>query len=160
MTMIKHPAGDVGGRAVPAKRPPQGSGRGRTVLIVEDSDVIRRVLALILEAEGYRVVESPSGEQVAALALGERPDLITLDLSLPDVDGRELLRSLGTDQTLRAVPVVVISAFADTLTSNDLAHAVDVIVKPFDLDDLLLRLERAVSGRATQGAGAAGRGGR
>src|SRR4051812_26024764 len=144
--MIKNPIPGAGGRPAHAQRPPQGSGRGRTVLIVEDSDVIRRVLALILEAEGYRVVESSSGEQVATLVRAERPDVITLDLSLPDVDGREVLRSLGTHQSLRTVPVVVISAFADTLTSADLAHAVDVIVKPFDLDDLLLRLDRAVSG--------------
>ena len=131
----------------------EGSGRGRTVLIVEDSDVIRRVLALILEAEGYRVVESADGGQVASLAHEQRPDVITLDLSLPDVDGRDVLRKLGTDAVLREVPVVVLSAFADTLSAAERWYAADVIVKPFDLDDLLERLERAVTRRPRQGNG-------
>lgn len=138
-------------RPTPAARP---SGTGRTVLVVEDSDVIRRVLALILEAEGYRVVESPDGRRVAALARDERPDVITLDLSLPDVDGREVLRHLGTDETLREVPVVVLSAFADALTSAERWYAADVIVKPFDLDDLLARLDRVVAPRAPERNGA------
>jgi CheY-like chemotaxis protein len=127
--------------------PPSPNGDSRTVLVVEDSDVIRRVLTLILQAEGYRVVESPDGRGVPALAREQRPDVITLDLSLPDVDGREILRNLGTDETLRAVPVVVLSAFADALSAADRWYATDVIVKPFDLDDLLTRLEQAVKGR-------------
>jgi DNA-binding response OmpR family regulator len=122
-----------------------GNGRGRTVLIVEDSEVIRRVLALILEAEGYRVIESADGRQVADLVRQQRPDVVTLDLSLPDVDGRDLLRKLGTDAALREVPVIVVSAFADTLNAAERWYAADVIVKPFDLDDLLVRLERAVA---------------
>jgi DNA-binding response OmpR family regulator len=110
---------------------------------------------LILQAEGYRVVESPDGKQVAELVREVRPDVVTLDLSLPDVDGREVLRSLGTDEALREVPVIVISAFADALSAAERWYAADVIVKPFDLDDLLARLERAASGqpRARSGVG-------
>ncbi len=125
-----------------------GDGLQRTVLVVEDSDVIRRVLVLILQAEGYRVVESPDGKQVAELVRKVRPDVVTLDLSLPDVDGREVLRSLGTDEALREVPVIVVSAFADALSAAERWYAADVIVKPFDLDDLLERLERAASGQS------------
>ena len=120
-------------------------GSGRTVLVVEDSEVIRRVLRLILEAEGYRVVESPDGLRARSLARDHRPDVITLDLSLPDVDGREVLRDLCADDSISQVPVVVISAFTEYLTGPERQRAADVIVKPFDLDDLLRRLEGAIS---------------
>lgn len=131
-----------------------GDHERRTVLIVEDSEVIRRILSLILEAEGYRVVESPDGRRVADLARRERPDVITLDLSLPDVDGREILRQLGTDERLCEVPVVVLSAFVEALSSAERWYAADVIVKPFDLDDLLARLDRAVMRRSGERHGA------
>lgn len=124
-------------------------GQRRTVLMVEDSDVIRRVLTLILEAEGYRVIETADGRGVAALAREHRPDVVTLDLSLPDLDGREVLRSLRSDPSLSRVPVVVISAYADSLSSAERWLATDVIIKPFDLDDLITRLDRAVSSAAS-----------
>ena len=153
LTTDRPTIGREDGSAVGSSARADGSGCGLTVLIVEDSDVIRRVLALILEAEGYRVIESADGRQVAALARQQRPDVITLDLSLPDVDGRDVLRKLGTDELLREVPVVVLSAFADTLNAAERWYAADVIVKPFDLDDLLERLERAVTRRPREGNG-------
>jgi CheY-like chemotaxis protein len=158
MRMTEHVVVPSGGEARIESRDgtAHGSGRGRTVLVVEDSDIIRRVLTLILESEGYRVVESAGGGDAVELAREQRPDVITLDLSLPDVDGREVLRRLGADESLRSVPVVVLSAFADTLSSAERWHAADVIVKPFDLDDLLVRLERAAS-RVSDGEGGIGR---
>jgi DNA-binding response OmpR family regulator len=121
------------------------------VLLVEDSEVIRRVLTLILEAENYEVLQSADGHSALQLARETRPDVITLDLSLPDLDGRDLLRILRDDDSLVGVPVVVISAFADTLTSTERWMAADVIVKPFDLDDLLKRLERVVDSTSKHG---------
>jgi CheY-like chemotaxis protein len=124
--------------------------RPLTVLVIEDSEVIRRVLALVLEAEGYRVYECPTGSRALGLAREVHPDLITLDLALPDLDGRELLHTLRTDKGTRDSPVVVLSAYADVLTSSERASAADVIVKPFDLDDLLYRLRRAIEDRTSR----------
>jgi len=118
-----------------------------TVLVVEDSEVIRRVLKLVLEAEGYRVLECADGRRVMDLARDSQPDAITLDLCLPGVDGRELLRILHGDKTLGRVPVIVVSAFADGLSPSDRSEAADVILKPFDLDDLLERVGRAIRSR-------------
>ena len=124
------------------------SGRHPTVLVVEDSEVIRRIMSLVLTAEGYQVIESADGFGVVELAREHRPDIITLDLALPGVDGREILRRLNQDAVLREVPVVVVSAFADSLSISDRQQAADVILKPFDLDDLVERLELAISTRA------------
>jgi len=118
---------------------------GRRVLIVDDSDVIRRVLSLILQGEGYQVDQAEGGSAAISLALQYRPDAVTLDLGLPDVDGREVLRRLKEDPLTRSIPVVVISAAADSLTEAERGYASQVIVKPFDVDDLLDGISRAVA---------------
>lgn len=120
-----------------------------TVLVVEDSDVIRRVISLILEGEGYHVVATDRGRDAVELAQHERPAAVTLDLNLPDSDGRDVLRRLKGDARTTEIPVIVVSAFAEALTADDRRRADDVIAKPFDLDDFLGRIGRAVGERAT-----------
>jgi CheY-like chemotaxis protein len=130
-----------------------------TVLVVEDSDVIRRVISLILEGEGYHVVATDRGQDALALARHERPDAVTLDLNLPDSDGRAVLRQLKGDERTTEIPVIVVSAFAEGLSADDRRRADDVIAKPFDLDDFLDRVGRAVGVRGAD-ASASGAGGR
>ena len=129
----------------PARRNPDRSGRG--VLVVEDSDVIRRVVTLLLQGEGYRVIATDRGSDVLDLARRERPVAVTLDLALGDTDGREVLRRLKEDAATRAIPVIILSAFSEALAPADRWYAADVIPKPFDVDDLLRRLGRAVDGQ-------------
>jgi CheY-like chemotaxis protein len=109
----------------------------RRVLVVDDSEIIRRVLRLILQGEGYLVEVAASGASALALARQLRPDAMTLDLGLPDQDGREVLRRLKEDPLTRGIPVVVISAHPDALGDQERARAAHVIVKPFDVDTLL-----------------------
>lgn len=116
----------------------------RSILVVEDSDIIRRVITLLLQAEGYRVVATGRGQDALQLARGERPDAVTLDLALPDSDGRDLLRRLKHDAATNAIPVIILSAFADALSPAERWYAADVIRKPFDVDDLLQRLRRVL----------------
>jgi CheY-like chemotaxis protein len=118
-----------------------------TVLVVEDSEVIRRVIALILEGEGYHVVATDRGDRALSLARAERPDAVTLDLNLPDSGGREVLRRLKADDRTTDIPVIVVSAYAEALSVDDRVRADDVIAKPFDLDDFLGRVGRAVADR-------------
>src|SRR5215212_2395024 len=122
---------------------------GRRVLVVEDSEVIRRVLSLILRGEGYQVDLADSGSSALALVQELQPDAVTLDLGLPDVDGREVLRCLKENPVTRAIPIVVISAYADELSELELAYAAQVIVKPFDVEALLNGVSRAL-GRPAQ----------
>ena len=121
-----------------------------TVLVVEDSDVIRRVISLILEGEGYHVVATDRGSDAVELAQHERPAAVTLDLNLPDSDGRDVLRRLKGDARTIEIPVIVVSAFAEALSADDRRRADDVIAKPFDLDDFLGRVGRAVGERAAE----------
>ncbi len=118
-----------------------------TVLVVEDSDVIRRVISLILEGEGYNVVTTDRGDDALALARQEQPAAVTLDLNLPDSDGRDVLRQLKGDASTTEIPVIVVSAFVEGLSADDCRRADDVIAKPFDLDDFLGRVGRAVAVR-------------
>ena len=118
--------------------------RTGTVLVVEDSQVIRRVLTLLLEGEGYRVVATDRGREAVTLAREQRPDVVTLDLALADADGRETLRQLKQDAMTQHIPIVVLSAFVQALSPAERWYAADIILKPFDVDDLLRRLSRVV----------------
>jgi CheY-like chemotaxis protein len=116
-----------------------------TVLIVEDSEPIRRILALLLEGHGYSVVTTDEGRLGLALALELQPQIITLDISLPDLDGRDVLRLLRADPRTQSIPVVVVSAYASMLSPADRALASEVLSKPFDVDELLDRVAHAVA---------------
>lgn len=111
------------------------------ILVVEDSEIIRRVIYVILSGEGYEVVSAVTGHQALALARKHQPNAMTLDLSLPDLDGREVLRRLKADDNTKNIPVIVLSAFSDVLVGADRRHAAKVMSKPFDLDELLGSVE-------------------
>ena len=120
------------------------SATARTILVVEDSEPIRRILALLLEGHGYRVVAAEAGREGLSLAQELHPGAITLDLSLPDIDGRDVLRALKADVRTRSIPVIVVSAYASTLTALECAGVAEVLSKPFDVDELLTRVARVV----------------
>ena len=114
------------------------------VLVVEDSEVIRRVISLLLEGEGYEVLATDRGSDALDLARRRQPDVVTLDLALADSDGREILRRLKHDAVTQGIPVVIVSAFTEALNPAERWYAADVIPKPFDVEDLLDRLGRVV----------------
>jgi DNA-binding response OmpR family regulator len=106
---------------------------GPTVLVVEDDPGIAEVLQLALELDGYRVALAQCGEEALAFAQAEPPDLITLDLRLPDLDGHYLLEMLQAE-TAAARPVIVISAGHYRPCPTD--GVVAVLPKPFAVDEL------------------------
>ena len=115
-----------------------------TILVIEDSEPIRRILGLLLEGHGYEVVTVDSGREGVSAAQQLQPCAITLDLSLPDIDGRDVLHMLNADVRTRGVPVIVVSAYASTLSVADRASAAEVLSKPFDVDALLNSVARVV----------------
>ncbi|WP_238019671.1 response regulator [Dactylosporangium sp. AC04546] len=115
------------------------------VLIVDDEPQLLRALRINLQARQYEVVTAADGTAALAAAAADRPDLVVLDLGLPDLDGVEVLRKL---RTWTPVPVVVLSGrlgSAEKVAALD-AGADDYVTKPFAMDELLARL-RAVTRR-------------
>lgn len=81
-----------------------------TILIVEDNEKNMKLVRDILQHHGHRVLEADSGELGVRLALTERPDLILMDIQLPDIPGTEALARIRADATLARVPVLAVSA--------------------------------------------------
>ena len=116
-----------------------------TVLIVDDEPQILRALRVTLQARGYQVVTAAGGAQALRAVAAEHPDLVLLDLGLPDLDGVEVIRRL---RTWTHVPIVILSGrmhSSDKVEALD-AGADDYVTKPFSIDELLARV-RAVSRR-------------
>lgn len=114
-----------------------------TVLVVEDEQEIRRFLRLTLAAQGYRVLEATTGAQALVEAASRQPDLVVLDLGLPDLDGFVVLRRL---REWSRVPVIILSARgeeSDKVTALD-AGADDYVGKPFGAAELLARVRVAL----------------
>jgi len=115
------------------------------VLIVDDEPQILRALRVTLQARDYEVVTAAGGAQALRAAAAEHPDLVLLDLGLPDLDGVEVIRRL---RTWTQVPIVILSGrmhSVDKVEALD-AGADDYVTKPFSIDELLARV-RAVARR-------------
>jgi two-component system cell cycle response regulator DivK len=84
----------------------------KKVLVVEDDMDNRRIVVKVLSVEGYRVIEAADGVQALARVREEPPDLILMDLALPNMDGWEATRQLKLDPATREIPVVALTAFA------------------------------------------------
>ena len=122
------------------------------VVVVEDEKQIRRFVRTALESEGCRVFEAQSGRQGLTEAATRKPDLVILDLGLPDLDGVEFIRDLRTWSVL---PIIVLSARTD---ENDKIAALDAgaddyLTKPFGVGELLARVRAALRRGATGSGG-------
>ncbi|MEF3365383.1 response regulator transcription factor [Methylocystis sp. 9N] len=116
---------------------------GEAVLVVDDEPQILRVLRPSLVASGYEVREAATGREALAAAAAQPPDLIILDLGLPDIDGKEVLRKL---RIFTPTPVIVLSARdreSEKIMALDLG-ADDYVEKPFAMGELLARMRTAL----------------
>jgi two-component system cell cycle response regulator DivK len=84
----------------------------KTILIVEDNELNMKLFNDLLEAHGYKTVQTRSGLEAVGLARQHRPDLVLMDIQLPEVSGLEVTRWLKEDEALRHIPVIAITAFA------------------------------------------------
>jgi two-component system, cell cycle response regulator DivK len=94
------------------KWPQKGPGMAKTVLIVEDNELNMKLFQDLLQAHGYRTVGTRNGIETLDLARSHRPDLILMDIQLPEVSGLEVTKWLKDDPELRSIPVVAVTAFA------------------------------------------------
>ena len=119
------------------------------VLIIEDEPAIRRFLRVRFAESGYRVIEAGCGQEAMRRLRLDRPDIIILDLGLPDVDGLDIIREVQQESP---VPIVVLSSRADErgkVEALDLG-ADDYVTKPFGIDELTARLRAALRHRLHQ----------
>jgi len=119
------------------------------ILVIEDEADIRRVLDYNLRSAGHEVLSAEQGREGLSLVREERPDLVLLDLMLPDVSGTEVCRAIKDDPSSRAIPVIVLTARSeeiDRVVGFELG-ADDYVTKPFSVRELILRI-RAVLRRS------------
>jgi two-component system KDP operon response regulator KdpE len=116
---------------------------GHQILIVEDEPQIRRFLRATLGAEGYRVIEAENGERGVIEAATHKPDLVMVDLGLPDIDGVEVVKRI---RSWSSVPILILSARsaeAEKIAALD-AGADDYVTKPFGVGELSARIRVAL----------------
>ena len=116
-----------------------------TVLVVDDQAEIRRLVRICLTVDGHQVLEAANGREAIELLAGRRPDLVLLDLMMPEVDGWQVLASVRQLPPPRRPKVVILSALSeDSATSRALAQGADAYLqKPFDpfvMEELINRL--------------------
>jgi two-component system KDP operon response regulator KdpE len=113
------------------------------VLVVDDEPQIVRALRINLAARGYEVLTAPDGATALRLAADGKPDVVVLDLGLPDMDGTDVIAGL---RGWTSLPIIVLSARTDSADKVDAldAGADDYVTKPFGMDELLARLRAAV----------------
>ena len=116
----------------------------KTVLVVEDNDLNMKLFHDVLEAHGYNVLQAKDGMESLRMAREHRPDLIIMDIQLPDVSGLEVAKWLKDDETLKSIPVIAITAFAMAGDKEKfLEGGCDAYIgKPFSIPDFLQTVER------------------
>ena len=124
------------------------------VLVVEDDKPIRNLITTTLKMNDYRFITAVRGNEAIMLSASHKPDIIILDLGLPDIDGVEVIEHI---RTWSDVPIIIVSARSeerDKITALD-KGADDYLTKPFLMQELLLRVQHILlrTYRAEQGSG-------
>jgi two-component system, cell cycle response regulator DivK len=122
---------------------------GEQILVVEDNDKNMRLFRDVLEATGYHTLEAATGAEALTLASEHRPDLVLMDIQLPDMDGLEALGRLRMDQRTAAIPVLAVTAQAMRGDRERFTTAGfdGYLSKPVDIDELLEIVRQHCEGR-------------
>ena len=115
----------------------------KKILVVDDEEDILHYLELVLREKGYEVVTATNGHEALTTAQIERPDLVLLDIMMPQMDGWEVLKLLRIDDDTADIPVAMLSARTEAKdrVQGLQEGAIDYICKPFSLAELLVKIE-------------------
>ena len=118
-----------------------------TILVVDDYSDNRTLLSAWLRAKGFKVVEAEDGKEGVLQANRSHPDLILMDLAMPELDGVEATRQIRERHTLARTPIFAITAYGTYDVKQDAlaAGCNDVLAKPLDLESLLLKIKLALA---------------
>ena len=124
----------------------EGKARPPCVLIVEDNELNMKLFHDLLEAHGYDTIQTRDGMDALRLARQHRPDLILMDIQLPEVSGLEVTKWLKEDDDLRAIPVVAVTAFAMKGDEEKIREGgcEDYIAKPISVAKFLQTVQRFI----------------
>ena len=125
----------------------QGPKRGGKVLVTEDNPLHMKIFKLNLAAVGFDVAEAVNGAEGLRLAREVRPDVILADLTLPKVDGAEMIRSLKADPATADIPVIVVSARMGDQQALS-SYIVAYVLKPFDPEALTELVVQTISAQS------------
>jgi len=120
----------------------------KRVLCIEDDPEMIDLIKLILERKGFEVLEAVGGEEGLEVSRREMPDLILLDLMMPEVDGWEVFRQMRADEQLKDIPVIVVTAKAqsiDKVLGLHIAKVDDYVTKPFGPQELLKSVNKVLA---------------
>jgi two-component system cell cycle response regulator DivK len=118
----------------------------KRILVVEDQEDNRRILRDVLTSAGYEMVEAVTGTEAVTMAGVHHPDLILMDIQLPEIDGYEAMRRIKADVTLRSIPIIAVTSYAlsgDDVTAYE-AGCVGYVTKPFSPRMLLATIREYV----------------
>jgi putative two-component system response regulator len=121
--------------------------RGRTILIVDDSPVVRNLIEKALTKAGFHVIAAENGRKALELLSRCSPDMILSDLHMPELDGSDLCKNVHANKDLSQIPFIVMSSDGDRATMRRLLQygASAYLVKPFNIDQLVVTAERFLS---------------
>lgn len=120
-----------------------------SILLVEDNETIRHAFSILLEDSGYRVLQAGTGAEALEAAKREKPELVLMDLGLPDVNGLDVTRRLKADPETRAVVVIALTGRALAMDQAACMEAgcAGYLSKPIDSQQLLQKLPEFLAGR-------------
>jgi CheY-like chemotaxis protein len=123
----------------------EDAGMSKTILLVEDNDDSRKMLKAYLENRGYRVVEASNGYDAVEYVKQALPDLILMDMAMPEIDGLNATRRIKEIAGTGEIPVFCVTAHSDYYGEKAIeAGCIKVVLKPVDLDNLSETIERCL----------------
>jgi len=120
-----------------------------TILVVDDEPQIQKMLGILLDVENFKIVESVTGKQAIRMCVSTKPDLILLDLGLPDMDGKDVITAIREWSQVPIIILTVRSADEEVAAALNLG-ANDYVTKPFNIDVLLARINASLRASAVR----------